>query len=191
MIVSMRIYSSSASEYSGVIWNSEAKIRHPPHIHPSAFQVPLPLFTHLILLHYPGKSPKRPPQMLHQAKVKKRPHTNTPDNKMRRKIRNTEKQTLQYRNFTKYQRTAMRNREKRIPMIKKKQSRKNNRDACYRNQNHISDGSGEPKESVSRKSKNADIARSERGSIYFTSHFQLGSNAENAYIWSVCKQTAS
>ena len=92
-----------------------------------------------------------------------------------------QKNCQKYRKYTKHQRTAMRNREKRIPLIKK-QSRKDYRDACYRNQNHISDGSGEPKESVSRKSKNADIARSERGSIYFTSHFQLGSNAENAYI---------
>ena len=52
---------------------------------------------------------------------------------------------------------------KRIPIIVRN-NQEINRDACYRNQNHVSGGSGEPRKSVGRKSENADIARSERGS---------------------------
>ena len=59
-----------------------------------AFQVPTPLFTRSILLHYPGKSPRRLPQMLKQAKVSRRQHGTPKDNQEKHKTTQTEKTTV-------------------------------------------------------------------------------------------------
>ena len=143
-----------------------------------AFQVPTPLFTRSILLHYPGKSPRRLPQMLQQAKVSRiqhgtpkenqeniRPYTKRNDSKhyQKREIYKIQTRHHDIEDIPTIKEQSMRIREKRIPIITRNKIRKN-RDTCYRNQNHVSGGSGEPNKSVSRKSENADIARSVRGS---------------------------
>ena len=86
-------------------WNSEAKIRHPPYTPTVHSRCPRHVIARPILLHYPGKSPRRPPQMLQQAKVFKNTTQNTQG-----KETIIDKHTYTEQKSTPTQRTAMRKR---------------------------------------------------------------------------------
>ena len=90
--------------------NSEAKIRHPPYTPNVHSRCPRHVIARPILLHYPGKSPRRPPQMLQQAKVFKNTTQNTQG-----KETIIDKHAYTKQKSTPTQRTAMRKGEVRIP----------------------------------------------------------------------------
>ena len=86
---------------------------------------PRRFITRSILLHYPGKSPRRLPQMLKQAKVSRRQHGTPKDNQEKHKTTHKEKRkvstknkTSRHRRYTNNQRTKHADKRKRIPVIK-------------------------------------------------------------------------